>query len=252
MLALYKIKRHPLPVHAHFAHSLVLTYALPAEILQPLLPPGLQLDTFQDYGFVAIALVQTRGLRPSFLPPFLGQDFFLSGYRIFARFTTSEGRTLRGLRILRSDTDKRSMAISGNLLTHYNYRLAKVDSTVDESTIDLSVETPNQEADLIVRADIGSKPAPLPDGSPFPDLETARKFAGPLPFTFDYETQTNSIVIIKGVRKKWDPQPVRVAIEKCTFFNRSDFENCTPILANAFHISDIPYRWEVGRVEMLA
>src|SRR5438552_4181764 len=79
------------------------------------LPPGLQLDTWQGRGFVAIALVQTRGLRPVGLPARLGQDFFLSGYRIFARFTPASGRqrTLRGLRILRSDTDRRLMVLFG-------------------------------------------------------------------------------------------------------------------------------------------
>jgi hypothetical protein len=254
MFALHKIKRHPFPVGAHFEHSLVLTYALPAEVLRPLLPPGLELDCYNEFGFVAIALVKTRELRPSFLPRFCGQDFFLSGYRIFSKFTTRQGRHLRGLRILRSDTDKKLMAVAGNLLTHYNYCLAKVDFHAGASTLNVEVITPNAEADLVVRADLSmldTGPARLPDGSPFPDMETARRFAGPLPFTFDYEKPTHSIVVIKGVRKKWNPQPVRVEIEKCTFFAHKEFEGCTPILANAFYISDIPYRWEVGRVEPL-
>ena len=78
-------KRHPIPVRAFFQHSLVLTYAVPAHVLAPLLPPGLVLDTFRGLGFIAIAMVQTKNLRPAPLPAFLGQDFFLSGYRIFAR-----------------------------------------------------------------------------------------------------------------------------------------------------------------------
>src|SRR5947199_5071638 len=98
------IKRHPIPISAFFRRSLVLTYALPRATLQPLLPPGLQLDTFGDLGFVAIAMVQTENLRPSFLPAAVGKDFFLIGYRVFTRFQTSDGRRLRGLRILRSDT----------------------------------------------------------------------------------------------------------------------------------------------------
>jgi hypothetical protein len=94
----YQLKRHPIPVRAFFRHSLVLTYALPQEVLRPLLPPGLMLDTFGEFGFLAIAMVQTESLRPVFLPRALGRNFFLSGYRIFARFKTSAGRTLRGLK----------------------------------------------------------------------------------------------------------------------------------------------------------
>src|SRR5437667_9636522 len=91
------LKRHPIPVAAFFRHSLVLTYALPAAALAPFLPPGLSLDTHRGIGFLAIAMVQTEDLRPSFLPKAFGQDFFLSGYRIFARFRTKAGRRLRGL-----------------------------------------------------------------------------------------------------------------------------------------------------------
>ena len=42
---LYRLRRHPLPIDAFFTHSLVLTYAYPAKLLQQLLPPGLTVDT---------------------------------------------------------------------------------------------------------------------------------------------------------------------------------------------------------------
>lgn len=103
----------------------------------------------------------------------------------------------------------------------------------------------------MVRADLSSLPAPLPPDSPFPDMETARHFAGPLPYTFDYEKQTNSLILIKGVRKKWSPQPVRVDVQKVTFFESDAFRGTTPIFANAFYIADIPYRWLRGRREIL-
>src|SRR5688500_2364583 len=99
---LYRLRRHPLPISAYFRSSLVLTYAFPADLLRPLLPPGLSLYQHGDLGFLAIALVQTEALRPTFLPAALGSNFFLSGYRIFSLFRTASGRTLKGLRILRS------------------------------------------------------------------------------------------------------------------------------------------------------
>src|SRR3954465_9058089 len=122
---LYRLKRHPLPIKAYFQFSLVLAYAFPREVLQPLLPPGLELDTYEGFGFLAIAMVQTRQLHPAFLPRFTGQDFFLTGYRIFAKFHDGR-RPRRGLRIIRSDTNRRKMAFFGNRLTHYNYRKADI------------------------------------------------------------------------------------------------------------------------------
>lgn len=244
------LKRHLFPIQAHFRHSLVLTYALPGHVLEPLLAPGLELDTYGEFGFLAIALVQTEGLRPLGAPRVLGRDFFLSGYRIFVRFTTREGRHLRGLRILRSDTDSRLMALGGNLLTHYHYHNANVVLDAHPNSLDIAIRTPRGEADLQVHAALNATGA-LPPASPFPDLDTARRFAGPLPFTFDYERQTHSIVVIKGIRKKWDPIPVQVEIRQNTFLETELFRNAQPCLANAFYIADIPYHWEKGRVEPL-
>lgn len=248
---LARLKRHPIAVRAFFTDSLVLTYALPQEVLRPLLPPGLVLDTFGDFGFVAIAMVQTKGLRPAFCPNFVGEDFFLTGYRIFARYRTKGGRTLRGLRILRSDTDRRCMVFFGNLLTHYNYRLAEVVCENTGGKFDVAVRTRGGEADLRVIAELKSEAAALPIGSPFRDLREARRFAGPLPFTFDYERETGSIVMIEGVRTNWKPQAVRVEVLENTFFNQAPFRGTTPILANAFHVANVPYEWKRGIRETL-
>jgi hypothetical protein len=247
----YQIKRHPIPIVAFFRHSLVLTYALPQAVLRPLLPPGLVLDTFGNFGFLAIALVQTESLRPVFLPKFLGQNFFLSGYRIFTRFTTSAGRTLRGLRILRSDTDRALMASVGNMLTHYHYRCASVAVLETDGRLEIKIDTPRAEADLHVVADLSAISEGLPDGSPFADLHQARLFAGPLPFTFDYEEQTHSIVMIEGVRAQWKPKPVRVEVLRNTFFEQEPFRGVSPLLANAFHVANVDYRWRRGVIESL-
>ena len=245
------LRRHPIPINAFFDYSLVLTYAFPKELLQPLLPPGLAVDAYGDLGFVAIALVQTRGLRPAGLPMRMGRDFFLSGYRIFARYTRPNGQVLRGLRILRSDTDSRLMARAGNLLTHYNYKHCLVESNREGDAFSLSIRTPNDEADLKLTANLSAAPASPPASSPFPDWHTARQFAGPLPFTFDYEAESHSLVIIQGVRENWSPRPVGVEVEKAAFFDHPPFRGAAPRPANAFFIERIPYQWRRGILEKL-
>jgi hypothetical protein len=246
---LYRLRRHPLPITAFFTHSLVLTYAYPARTLQPLLPPGLTVDTYGDYGFVAIAMVQTRRLHPAFLPAALGVDFFLTGYRVFTRFASKP--SLRGLKILRSDTDRLLMAVGGNLLTRYGYVHCRAAMEADGNQLRVTVSSPGAVADLDVVADLSSRPAPLPAGSPFASMEDARRFAGPLPYTFDYERESNSIVTIKATRTNWQPQPITVVVRRATFLEHPPFNTVRPILANAFHVANVPYRWERGVVERL-
>ncbi|HEY6845066.1 MAG TPA: DUF2071 domain-containing protein [Terracidiphilus sp.] len=245
------LQRHALPIKAQLKASLVLAYAVPAEVLTPLLPPGLRLDTYGDYGFLAIALVETENLRPAFLPSRLGVNFFLSGYRIFTRYQTSAGRSLRGLRILRSDTDSRFMQVFGNLLTHYGYERSLCKVRRDAGIYSIQVSTPNGSADLEVEADTTTDAESVPTGSPFPNFTEARKFAGPLPFTFDYEKQTHSIIRVQGVRQEWNPRPVSVKVHRNAFLERDRFRDAGAILANAFYLEDVAYAWKPGIREVL-
>jgi hypothetical protein len=241
---LTRLRRHPLPIRSEFELTLVLAYALPAAVLEPLLLPGLTLDRFGDVGFVAVALVQTRNLRPAFLPKQIGLDFFLAGYRIFTRYRF-EGRELRGLQILRSQTDSRIMTFFGNLLTHYNYRRAAVEVTRGEERLAIAIRGTQPHSDLEVVANLAEE-ATLPATSVFPDWKTARRFAGPLPFTFDHEAETNSIVRIEGVRQKWTPRPVNVEVRRMDFFGQPAFAASTPLLASAFYLANVPYIWRQG------
>jgi len=242
---LHLLKRHPIPVVATFRHALVLTYAFPPEVLRPLLPEGLELDMGRGHGFLAVALVQTEGLRPSLLPAAMGRNFFLSGYRIFTRL--KGGQSLRGLRILRSDTDRRAMVWAGNLLTHYNYSLCEAKVEERGGEVRWRVRTPEGAADLDVTAHVAGVPAALPPGSVFRSLEEARRFAGPLPYTFDFEPETRSIIAIRAQRPEWNPQPVAVEVRRCAFLEGEPFSRAVPVLANAFYVHDVPYKWERGR-----
>jgi len=239
-------------MQAYFEHVLVLTYAIPGTILRPLMPPGLVLDTHENFGFLAIAMVQTRSMRPRFMPGLVGRDFFLTGYRLFTRYRTHSGKLLRGLRILRSDTDSDFMARWGNRLTHYGYRKAAVDYCGNDGLLEIKIRTPGGEADLHVRAHLAGEPAPLPPGSPFPDLQVARKFAGPLPFTFDYEEETDSIIRVQGVRQAWNPKTVRVEVLQNTFIEKEPFAGGHPILASAFHLANVSYQWRRGVSEAVS
>lgn len=241
------LQRHPIPMTCRFDHGLVVAWAVPASHLEPLVPPGLELDAYDgQWGFVVIALVQTRNLRPAFLPAWAGRDYALTGYRIFVRHRDERGRTRRGLHILRSDTDKRSMKLGGNLITHYRYRLARIEIAPAGGRLDVRIATPGAEAHLRVTAYLDDRPAPLPASSPFRSDRDARRFAGPLPWTFDHEPQTNSIVMIRGRRSAWHPHPVAVDVKECGFLERGPLAAAGPRLASAFHFAGIDYGWARG------
>ena len=238
------LKTHPFPVEAFFEHSLVLTFAVPQAELQALLPAPLRVDTFAEgLGFLAVALVQTRQLRPQGFPAWLGQDFFLIGYRAFVRYTSPAGKRLRGLYILRSETDQKRMTALGNLFTHYRYHT--VDIAQQRTAAGLTIES--QQARFHVRLAPPAPHVPLPPHSPFATWAEARRFAGPLPFTFSVDAPAGRVLIVEGVREHWEPQPVAVASYRAGFFEQLGFSQLH--LANAFAVQDIPYSWKKGRTE---
>jgi uncharacterized protein YqjF (DUF2071 family) len=239
------LKNHPFAVEAFFESSLVLTFAASKEQIQPLIPECLQLDTFDDrWAFIAVAMVQTKALRPKGFPEFLGNDFFLIGYRVFVRFTTTQGKKLRGLYILQSQTDKRKMEFFGNIFTHYNYTTTDIQLSRQNEIIHIHS---NKSGFDIKVENVSEEEISLPGGSPFTDWKEARKFAGPLPFTFTYNQTKSEVLIIEGVRKDWRPRPVKVVGHSFSFIDNLKLNDVR--LANAFIIQDIPYYWKKGKIE---
>ena len=237
------LKNHPFGVEAHFDSSTVLTFAVPKAQLQSLIPECLTLDTFNDtWAFVAVAMVQTTGLRPKGFPKFMGNDFFLIGYRVFVRYTNKAGKRLRGLYILKSETDKQKMEWLGNIFTHYNYTTTDILQTNEDGKRTIK----SLKSQFSVQFD-ATEAATLPPDSPFSDWKEARRFAGPLPFTFTYNAAKKTVLIIEGVRENWTPKPLKIVDYHFDFLNTLHLQNA--VLANAFIINDIPYHWKKGKIE---
>jgi uncharacterized protein YqjF (DUF2071 family) len=239
------LKDHPFAVEAFFESSLVLTFAIPKEQIQRLIPECLELDTFDGkWGFIAVAMVQTKSLRPKGFPRTLGNDFFLIGYRIFVRFANKAGKNLRGLYILKSETDKKKIEFLGNKFTQYNYTTTDIHQKRQGETVEIS----SNKSDFNIRFNnSGEENISLPVNSPFTDWKEARRFAGPLPFTFTYNPATKKVLIIEGVRENWKPAPVKIIDYRFAFIDRMKLDNIR--LANAFIIRNIPYYWKKGKIE---
>jgi uncharacterized protein YqjF (DUF2071 family) len=238
------LKNHPFAVEAFFESSLVLTFAVPKEQLQELIPECLELDTFDDkWAFIAVAMVQTKGLRPKGFPKLLGNDFFLIGYRVFVRYTNNEGKRLRGLYILKSETDKKKMEFLGNIFTHYNYTTTDIIQRNQNNKLEIK----STKSNFNIVVDTVEEEISLPKNSPFADWKQARRFAGPLPFTFTYNSDTKEVLIIEGVRQNWTPKPIKVIEYNISFLKSLNLNET--VLANAFIIKEIPYYWKKGKKE---
>jgi hypothetical protein len=205
----------------------------------------LLLDTWKDkWAFLAVALVHTKSLRPKGFPSFMGSHFLLLGYRIFVRYKTKVGKQLRGLYILKSETNKKSMEILGNIFTQYQYNTTDLKLT----GVNNSFHFFSKNSDVNVEFQKGKELVDLPTGSPFNNWKEARRFAGPLPFTFSVNIKTNEVLIIEGVRNNWIPTPLQINNYRFGFLSQLNLK--APVLASAFEVDNVPYYWKKGKQEV--
>jgi hypothetical protein len=232
--------RPAIALAVHVRHRLALTYAWPRELLEPMVPVGLEPATYGALGFVVVALVHVESVRPSPLPHRIGGRCDLVGYRVLVRRRDARGRTLQGSSSLRGDADGGPMARLGCLLTAGRYRRADIRFDERPGLLEVVARTAGGAADVHVVADLTSRPAPLPSGSPFLSLQDARLFAGAAS-RFLHEDPSEGITV--AARPARDAQPISVDVRELAFFDQAPFDLRAPTLACAFHDADVEYVW---------
>jgi hypothetical protein len=68
-----------------------------------------------------------------------------------------------------------------------------------------------------------------------------------MPFTFSPRSD-GRFVVIEGNRQTWTPRPVSVTNWQVSLFEEEPLRGNRPILANAFAVENVNYRWERGRI----
>jgi hypothetical protein len=131
----------------------------------------------------------------------------------------------------------------GNLFTKYKYTTTDITET-STPTIK-KIKSVQSKFEIVI--DTATKDVMLPQHSPFKDWKEARRFAGPLPFTFSFHQQSNEVLMIEGVRENWKPVPIKIISYDMAFLDSLNLKQVQ--LANAFIINDIPYYWKKGSIE---
>ncbi len=227
----------------------MITYALPPEQVQPLLPAGLDLEIYRSpYGerhaLVAVALVSLRHLRLPGLPRMMGLRTIMTGYRVFARYQTPGGRILRGLRHLRNDADSALLTRTGNVFTDYDHQRIQAWTEEQDDAVRFVAHSADGTADVDVVANL--KETPLWD-TVFANPDDARRYAGPRGYTFA-PGRDGGIVVVRTYRSNWEPRPVAVDVRRVSYFQHGLFSGTKPILASAFYMADVNYGWHRGRL----
>ena len=91
----------------------LISYAVPPEALEPLLPPDAELSLFEGQGWLSACFVNMRNLRPALVPEPLGMEFTYLIHRTRARLPFPDGRRREAVLVLEPNIDRPLFAAIG-------------------------------------------------------------------------------------------------------------------------------------------
>lgn len=59
------------------------------------------------------------------------------------------------------------------------------------------------------------------------------------------------MIRVEGVRQRWSPRAVSVTVRRNSFLEQDRFRSSGAVLANAFYLENVPYKWKPGIREAL-
>ena len=233
--------KNALPMQAFIRRCWLATHRIPEADARAFLPPELSPVTHDGFAFLNTVIARMEAMRPQGLPAFLGLDYWHVGYRLYAKTVTAEGEQ-EGLYFLRSDCDRRILAMAGNLLSDFRFHTARIEVAGATSTTSIRVETRGARVELDLS---GQAETRLGAGSPFETLAEAETFLKykPCGLAAAGRGRVNAIPIRRD-ETAWHAKPAQVLRQHWEFLDL--FPNAHPELV--FEVAPIEYRFGRGQI----
>ena len=159
-------------VRGTIERRMLVNYRVRPETLAKLVPPPFRLKLVHGWGMAGICLIRLAGIRPRWLPRWLGIGSENAAHRIAVEWD-HDGRTREGVFIRRRDTSSRLNSLFGGRLfpgIHYHARYT-VRETADR--FEVSLASDDGATTVSVAAHVAGQ---LPNTSVFPSLDEASEF----------------------------------------------------------------------------
>lgn len=215
------------------------------------MPGGLHPLTHQGFAFLNLVISRIRRMRPTGIPAVLGLTCWHIAYRVHVRADLASDKTIAGLYFLRSEVDRGSLVIPGNVLTDFRFNKASIRASVDGALFRLEIaETPDGIADAEVVIETA------PDGedevsSPFRTLDERESILKYAPFGLSIDRSGHELKVAEVQRDegRWEERRVRVRTAEWEYLKRTIPGEAR--LVRATQVMPIDYRWRIGRLERL-
>jgi len=194
---------------------ILVNYRVDPTVLAPTLPPPFRPKLHRGHGMVGICLIRLRGVRPRFLPSWLGISSENAAHRTAVEWDEG-GQVREGVYVRRRDTSSRLNALAGGRLfpgIHWHARYTVRES---DSHFEVALRSDDGVTSLSVVADVTDK---LPSGSTFGSLAEASAFfqAGSLGYSATPDPRRFEGLELRC--RRWQVEPLAVSAVRSSYFD---------------------------------
>ena len=194
---------------------ILVNYRVDPAVLATTLPPPFRPKLYKGHGLVGICLIRLRGVRPRFLPSWLGISSENAAHRTAVEWDDG-GQVLEGVYVRRRDTSSRLNALAGGRVFPGMHSHARFEVRESGGHYEVSLRSDDGVTSLSVVGDIAPE---LPAGSAFGTLAEASAFfqAGSLGYSATPDPRR-----FQGLELRchhWQVDPLAVSAVQSSYFD---------------------------------
>lgn len=225
---------------------ILVNYRVDPDVLATLLPPPFRPKLHRGHGMVGICLIRLRGVRPRFVPSWLGISSENAAHRVAVEWDEG-GHVREGVYIRRRDTSSRVNSLVGGRIFPGIHSHARFTVREEIDHYEVSLKSDDAATNLAVIGDAASE---LPATSSFASLAEASAFfeAGSLGYSATPDPQR-----FQGLElhcRRWQVEPLAVSSVRSSYFDdRSLFPAGSITFDCALLMRNIEHEWH-GRPDL--
>jgi hypothetical protein len=205
-------------LHGVIDRRILVNYRVNPDVLQAVLPPPFHPKLVRGVAIAGICLIRLRGVRPAFVPSWLGISSENAAHRMAVEWQDATGRLREGVYIPRRDTSSRLNAFAGGRLfpgIHHHARFT-VHETADR--FEISLRSDDDGNALTVRANLAAE---LPKTSVFGTLDHASRFFEGSSLGYSATPDARRFQGMELHCQRWQVEPLAVEEAHSSFFEDS-------------------------------
>jgi hypothetical protein len=227
---------------------MLVNYRVRPEVLARQLPPPFRPKLLRGWGLAGICLIRLGGIRPRFIPKWLGIRSENAAHRVAVEWDEG-GQTREGVFIRRRDTSSRLNSLVGGRLFPGIHSHARYHVHETPNRFEVSLISDDGVTQVAVQADLAER---LPKSSIFASLEEASEFfrGGSLGYSTTRDPKTFQGLELRC--PEWKVEPLAVeSVQSSYFDDRTLFPPGSSEFDCALLMRNIAHEWH-GRADLCA